>query len=149
MWIAETRRQRVTRDDVRSGIFVAFAEWAAGRVVALGMETSRGWKPNVLVPVSDPTELRGEFRLLKALTTPEGSIKLLGIATEETVHDVSVRVQNIGESFRAQDVFTTWSVMDSAGYTEGIADGLQPSRVRSVRPEHPDAHRDQRHGQRP
>ncbi|MGB8223727.1 MAG: amino acid permease [Polyangiales bacterium] len=124
IYILKRGRSRPT-DDVRSGIFVAFAEWAAGRVTALRMETSRGWKPNLLVPVSDPTELRGAFRLLLDIAQPEGSIKLLGLANDETVADVTPRIARLGEQFRQNEVFTTWSVIDSAGYTQGIVTGLQ------------------------
>jgi amino acid transporter len=124
IYILERGRNRPA-DDVRSGLFVAFAEWAAGRVTALRMETARGWKPNLLVPVSDPTELRGEFRLLLDIVQPEGSIKLLGLATNETVRDVTPRIARLGEQFRQHDVFTTWSIIDSVGYTQGIITGLQ------------------------
>ena len=112
-------------DDVRSGLFVAFAEWAAGRVTALNMETPRGWKPNLLVPVSEPTELRGEYRLLVDMVRPEGSIKLLGLANDETVKEVTPRIAKLGMAFRKSGVFTTWSVVDTAGYTQGIVTGLQ------------------------
>lgn len=133
IWILKRGVDRPT-DDVRSGIFVAFAEWAAGRVTALRMETARGWKPNLLVPVSDPTELRGEFRLLEALARPEGSIKLLGLATGETAHDMTPRIAKLGEQYRARDVFTTWSVIDSAGFTQGIVTGLQALKSAFFRP---------------
>lgn len=112
-------------DDVRSGLFVAFAEWAASRVTSLNMETARGWKPNLLVPVADPAQLRGEFRLIEAVVKPEGSVKLLGLATNETVTDLTPRIAALGRALRSKDIFTTWSVLDTAGYTTGIVTGLQ------------------------
>ncbi len=124
IWILKRGVDRPA-DDVRSGLFVAFAEWAAGRVTALHMDTARGWKPNLLVPVSNPAELRGEHRLLVNLTRPEGSIKLLGLASDETVGDVTRRIAKLGAAFRLRDVFTTWSVVDTPGYTHGIVTGLQ------------------------
>ncbi|MCA9586154.1 MAG: hypothetical protein KC657_12435 [Myxococcales bacterium] len=124
IWIMQRGVERPV-DDVRSGLFVAFAEWAAGRVTSLDMETARGWKPNLLVPVSEPAELRGEYRLLVDLVRPEGSIKLLGLASGETVVDVTPRIAKLGRAFRERDVFTTWSVVDSVGYTQGIVTGLQ------------------------
>ncbi|MFH1765932.1 MAG: amino acid permease, partial [Gemmatimonadota bacterium] len=92
---------------VRSGIFVAFAEWAAGKVMELELSSSRAWKPSLLVPVRDPTTLRGEFRLLVDLTFPEGSIKVLGIATHETVEDLSPRVRDLTRYFRKRGVMAT------------------------------------------
>ncbi len=124
VWIMKRGVDRPV-DDARSGLFVALAEWAAGRVTALDMETARGWKPNLLVPVSEPAQLRGEFRLLVDLVKPEGSIKILGLADEDTVDDVTRRIAKLGESFRMRNVFTTWSIVDSAGYTQGIVTGLQ------------------------
>ncbi len=124
VWIMKRGVDRPV-DDVRSGLFVAFAEWAAGRVTALHMETARGWKPNTLVPVSEPAELRGEYRLLVDLVRPEGSIKLLGLADDETVGDVTPRIAKLGRAFRERDVFTTWSVVDTVGYNQGIVTGLQ------------------------
>ena len=124
IWIMKRGVDRPV-DDARSGLFVAFAEWAAGRVTALNMETARGWKPNMLVPVSEPAELRGEYRLLVDLVRPEGSIKLLGLASGETVGDVTPRIAKLGLAFRDRDLFTTWSVIDTAGYTQGIVTGLQ------------------------
>ncbi len=110
---------------VRSGIFVAFAEWAAGKVMELDMHTARAWKPSLVVPVRDPTRLRGEFRILVDMCKPEGSLKLLGIATTETVADLTPRVRNLNTSFQSAGVMTTASIIDSAGFTEGIVTGLQ------------------------
>lgn len=110
---------------VRSGIFVAFAEWAAGKVMELDLTTARAWKPSLVVPVRDPTRLRGEFRLLVDLCQPEGSLKILGIATNDTVADLTPRVRNLNRSFQSAGVMTTASIIDSAGFTEGIVTGLQ------------------------
>jgi hypothetical protein len=82
-WIMQRRLDR-RADDVRSGIFVAFAEWAASKCTELGINTSRAWKPSFLVPVVDGAELRGEFRLVVDMCDPSGSAKLLGIANRET-----------------------------------------------------------------
>jgi len=38
-------------EDVRSGLFVALAEWAAKRVTELPTMQERVWKPDLLVPV--------------------------------------------------------------------------------------------------
>ncbi|MEZ4439950.1 MAG: amino acid permease [Polyangiaceae bacterium] len=133
IWIMRRGVDR-PKDDVRSGLFVALAEWAASRVTAMNMETARGWKPNLIVPVIDPSELRGDFRLLQAVAKPEGSIKILGIATNDTVQDVTPRITRLGQEFRDHDVFTTWSVVDSAGFTEGIVTGLQALKSAFFRP---------------
>jgi hypothetical protein len=111
---------------VRSGFFVAFAQWAATKVADLGiMHAARGWKPNVLVPVRDPATLRGEYRLLRDLCRPEGSVKLLGLATTDTVDELTPRVQALALSLRRADLFTSSSVIDSTDFSTGVVAGLQ------------------------
>lgn len=132
-WIMQ-RRLAHRSDDVRSGIFVAFAEWAASKCTELGISTSRAWKPSFLVPVADGAELRGEFRLVVDMCQPSGSVKLLGIADKETVHDLTPRVENLGMSLRKRDVFSTWSVIDSGGYVMGTTAGLQALKSAFFRP---------------
>ena len=110
---------------VRSGIFVAFAEWAAAKVIEHDLTTSRAWKPSLVVPVRDPTTLRGEFRILVDLCKPEGAMKIMGIATTETAGDLTPRVQNLTRSFQKAGVMTTASIIDSAGFAQGIVTGLQ------------------------
>jgi solute carrier family 12 (sodium/potassium/chloride transporter), member 2 len=124
--IMQRARDSNNSEDVRSGIFVAFAEWAAAKVIEYDIvANARAWKPNLLVPVEDPAELRGEFRLLVDMCRPEGSVKLLGLATTETVSDLTPRVRSLGKAFQKHKVFSTGSVIDSADYQTGILAGLQ------------------------
>lgn len=64
--------------DVRSGIFISLAEWAAKRVSLLPSGQERAWKPNLLVPVQSTEALRFSFRFLEALSRPNGSLHILG-----------------------------------------------------------------------
>ncbi len=110
---------------VRSGMFVAFAEWAAGKVIELDMSARRAWKPNLLMPVQDPARIRGEFSLLVDLCRPEGTIKFLGLATRDNVSDLSPRFHKLCASFQKQGVMATSSIVDTAGFGAGTVTGLQ------------------------
>ncbi len=118
----------------RSGMFEAFAEWSATRVMSNERTVSRAWKPNLLVAVEDPAALRGEFRFLLDLCQPEGSIKILGIATAETVGSLTPRLDDLTEAFRRHGVMASYSAVDSAEYTTGIVTGLQVLRSAFFRP---------------
>jgi len=133
MWLIWRGRAPRT-GTVRSGIFVAFAEWAAAKVIEHDLTTSRAWKPSLVVPILDPTRLRGEFRILVDICKPEGSMKILGIATTETVGDLTPRVDNLTRSFQKAGVMTTASIIDSADFTNGIVTGLQALRSAFFRP---------------
>lgn len=119
---------------VRSGVFVAFAEWAASKVIELDMASERAWKPNLLAPVRDPATLRGEYQLLNDICKPEGSLKLLGIASQQTAKQLSPRIRELSRSFHRTGVMSTWSVVDSTGYVDGVVTGLQALRSAFFRP---------------
>ncbi len=110
---------------VRSGIFIAFAEWAAGKVIELDMSARRAWKPSLLMPVIDPATIRGEFGLLVDLCGREGSLKFLGLATRDSVADLQPRFQRLCASFQKNGVMATSSIVDSVGFAQGTITGLQ------------------------
>ena len=116
------------REDVRSGLFVAIASWAAAKVKQLDIQAERSWKPSLLVPVEDTTVLRGEYRALLDMTRPEGEVKLLGLATRQSVDRVEREMQDLGRSLRQEGVFTTWSVIDCASFQTGLFAGMQALR---------------------
>jgi len=110
---------------IRSGIFVAFAEWAASKVIELDMSASRAWKPSLLMPVEDPATIRGEFSLLVDLCGQEGSLKFLGLATRDTVADLQPRFARLCGSLQKKGVMATSSIVDSAGFGQGTITGMQ------------------------
>lgn len=120
--------------DSRSGIFSAMAEWAATRATELEQGNPRAWKPNLLVPVVDPSGVRGDFHLLRGLIHPEGSLKLLGVATEDSVASVSARTEAVVREFRKEQLLASWSVIDSTDLRTGVVAGLQALRSAFFRP---------------
>lgn len=61
-------------------------------------------------------------------------MKILGIATDDTVGDTSPRVETLTRSFQQAGVMTTFSIIDSADFTSGIVTGLQALRSAFFRP---------------
>lgn len=121
-------------DDVRSGLFGALAEWAAARVTEQGSANVRAWKPSVMMPVDDPTEVRGVSRFLLDVCAPEGSVKLLGLATRSPLEVMRPQIDTLSESFRSKGVFSTSSVVASSGFTAGVMNGLQALQSAFFRP---------------
>ena len=64
--------------DVRSGMFVTLAEWAAKRVMRLPSGQDRAWKPSLLVPIQSQAAMRYSYRFLTAITKPNGSLHIVG-----------------------------------------------------------------------
>ena len=111
-------------EDTRSSIFVALAEWAAGKVTEHDLSNVRAWKPHLLVPVEDVEELRGSYAVLIDMARPEGSVKLLGVAPPDELPALSARLQRVGASARERGVRTTWSMVGLAGFTTAVGVGM-------------------------
>lgn len=112
-------------EDVRSGLFVSFAEWAAKRVTEMPTKQERAWKPNLLIPVEDCNRLRGCFEMIQNITYPKGSAKLLGLPPagqrESFVDDLTV----LSRAFRERGVFATSTVVDNGSFETSVVAGMQ------------------------
>jgi amino acid transporter len=100
------RELNVPYGDMRSGLFVSLAEWAAKRVSLLPEENERAWKANLLVPVRNSRELRGSFSLIRNLVYPKGSIKLIGITGTDKVDSLRDDLFNMASAFSRENVYT-------------------------------------------
>ncbi len=121
-------------EGVRSSIFVAVAEWAAAKVSELDQRNVRAWKPNLLVPFEDPAHVRGDFSFLVDVARPEGSVKLLGLATDASVADTKLRVIRLAQSFRRKKLTSNWSVVETPDFPTGVVTSIQALQSAFFRP---------------
>ncbi len=119
------RHLRAPFGDSRSGLFVAVAEWAAKKVSVLPDSSERAWKPNLLVPVEDPGEVRGLFRFITSLTYPRGSAKLLGLTTTGEEDQLRKRLPVHVQNFQRAGVFASASVVRAEEFGGGVASSMQ------------------------
>ena len=111
--------------DVRSGLFVALAEWAAQRVGDLSASRERIWRANLLVPVEEPPDVWHRLGLYRDLARPNGFIKLVGLTDEveepalvDDLDDLTGRLQDDG-------VFASSTVISSASFAENLGAGVE------------------------
>ncbi len=135
------RRLEAPFADVRSGLFVALAEWAAEKVTQLPTRQERAWKPNLLVPVDDPRELRGTYQILEAVARPHGTVSLVGLAADaEAEEGLLRRLRGTAGSFRERGVSSRTTVIRSpglveeGGFAESVTAGMQALRGAFFRP---------------
>ena len=121
-------------EDVRSGMFVALAEWAAKKVTELPTMQERAWKPNLLVPVEQASDLRGSFLTLQDLTHPQGSVKIVGLSPNGTPEVLERQIDTLTHSFRDRGVFASATVIDAGGFADGLRAGMQALRGAFFRP---------------
>jgi len=116
-----SQRKLVTPfEDVRSGLFVSFAEWAAKHTSMITNRQERAWKPNLLVPVSDPKTVKGVFSFLQNVAFPRGSIKLLGIGDEKDENELSGPINDLSKAFQRRGVFSSWAVIRTNNFAKGV-----------------------------
>jgi amino acid transporter len=123
-----------TKEDVRSGIFLGFAEWAASKVTAEDFDNVRAWKPHLLVPVENAENLRGSYKLLLDLSRPEGSVKMLGLGTRQPVVELEPGLKKVGDAMREEGVLASWSLVDLDDFVTAVNVGAMALQGAFFRP---------------
>ncbi|MGI8631067.1 MAG: amino acid permease [Solirubrobacterales bacterium] len=108
--------------DVRSGLFIAVAEWAAKRAKRRG-PVEKAWKANLLVPVAASSLLDHSFELLRAVAYPKGSVKLIGFCPTDS--DLSQRVQDASAAFGRLGVFASSATVEASSFSDGVVSSVQ------------------------
>ncbi|MCA9941999.1 MAG: hypothetical protein KC449_00890 [Anaerolineales bacterium] len=119
--------------DVRSGMFLSLAEWAATRVSRLPPAVKRTWKPYVLAPIVQTQELTGSYRFLQALAAPQGAIHALGIypaGDASSLKDLSV----LTKAFADDGIFARATLLEEADLVNGVRTATQILRSTFFRP---------------
>lgn len=127
------RRLSAPWSDVRSGLFVTLAEWAARRVTLMPDSQERAWKPSLLMPVESVDTLLGSYRFLKAITYPRGWVHVLGLyktGERESLEKLKTFVQ----AFAQDGIFSRVALVESSNYIYNLQTGLQMLRSVFFRP---------------
>lgn len=133
-WYLSKQNLETPFEDVRSGLFVSFAEWAAKHTWGMKSMQQRAWKPNLMVPIRDIVGAKGNFQFLRNIAKPKGSIKLLGIEpfTENSV--LVKELDSLSEAFRNKGVFSSWTVINTEDFAKGVNYGNQALKGAFFRP---------------
>jgi solute carrier family 12 (sodium/potassium/chloride transporter), member 2 len=130
------RRLSSKEGDIRSGLFIAFSEWAARKVLTLPESTKHTWKPNVLLPVVNTSTLLGNFPVIKSITYPNGNMTVLGLnikkVSSSPEEKKSVRkkkslhgLSSLVKKFSYEGIFTSASTVSAGDYVSAISISLE------------------------
>jgi amino acid transporter len=132
------RRLPKQEGDLRSGLFTAFSEWAAKKVLTLPESSKHTWKPSILLPVIDTRTLLGNFSIIKSVTFPNGTMTVLGLdikqpeyTPDEAATSRSQRRSDLQElpalieKFGEEGIFTSTSNVVADNYTEAVSISLE------------------------
>ena len=105
--------------DVRSGLFVTLAEWAAKRVTIVQGSQERAWKPSLLVPIKTTEELLGAYRFLKAITYPRGLVHVLALHRPEC-KPIVYGSREVVVAFLRDNIFSRVAYLETEDFDEGL-----------------------------
>jgi hypothetical protein len=110
--------------DVRSGLFLALAEWAGERVSRLPGAPERTWSPNILAPITDANTLNGSYRFLRAIASPQGSVRPLGLYKPDQREAVE-RLEQVSQAFAADGVFSRTTLLQVPDFETGLVTAIE------------------------
>ncbi len=117
-----------TTGDSRSGLFTALAEWATKKTTQLNPKKEvRSWRPDLLLPVLYPREIRSAFKLIESIVYPKGSIKILALVHPDE-HERQRLVEFlplVEKKFREIDIPISKTTVDSPVFNDAINISMQ------------------------
>ena len=119
--------------DVRSGMFVTLAEWAAKRVLKLPSGQERAWKPSLLVPVQSDLALRYSYRFLEAITQPNGSLHIVGCYQDGQRTQVE-GLRSYEQTFANDGIFARVALLETRDFKVTLQTAMEMSTSAFFRP---------------
>ena len=114
--------------DSRSGLFTALAEWATKKTNNLRQEKEvRSWRPDLLMPVTMPKELRSSFKLIHSIIYPKGSIKILALRNENQIEQNNLEnfLKNAVTKFKESELSVSYTTIDNTDFNTTVNVSMQ------------------------
>ncbi len=111
--------------DVRSGLLVAMAEWAAKKIESVTSPRQKSWKANMLVPVENPAQIAKIYDLLCNIVYPKGFVRFLGLTGQRNYQALTENLPALADRLQNDSVFATWTVVRAATFSENVAAGVE------------------------
>ncbi len=118
--------------DVRSGVLSVIAGWAARQAVHLP-RSEKSWRPDILVPIKNPSETANVVKLVHDIILPFGSV----IAFHVTPNDRQKKLEKLNialEPIRRDKLFFLSSVVEGTDYAREARAIIQTMREAFFRP---------------
>ncbi|MGB5462333.1 MAG: amino acid permease [Aureibaculum sp.] len=123
--------------DSRSGLFTALAEWSTKKTTELSPTREvRSWRPDLLIPVTAPKEIRRSFKLIEHIVAPKGSVKFLAVKNLDK--DIEDRLINflpeVSYRLKKQNIATSYTYVDGDNLAETLKISMQSLNVAFFKP---------------
>ena len=114
--------------DSRSGLFTALAEWATKKTNELRpKKEARSWRPDLLIPITMPKDIRSSFKLIQSIVYPKGSIKILVLKNENEIEQKIMEgfLNNAIQKFSEYEFPVSFTVIDNIDFNNTINVSMQ------------------------
>ncbi len=114
--------------DSRSGLFTALAEWATKKTNNLRQDREvRSWRPDLLMPINMPKELRSSFKLIHSIIYPKGSIKILALRNDNVTeqHNFETFLKSAVNKFKESELSVSYTIIDNDDFNTTVNVSMQ------------------------
>lgn len=134
--------------DVRGAFFNAIAEWAAKTSMRLPQH-AKSWKPNLMIPVENPSEWNSLMEFVRHVVFPGGTLRVFSVQVIEqggenrinrmvdymlsknplrkpfnnqhSAEELEEKLNKLMEPIKREGIFTAATVIESNDFLEGIS----------------------------
>ncbi len=114
--------------DSRSGLFTALAGWSTKKTNELSPTRElRSWRPDLLIPVTAPKEIRSCFKLIEDIVAPKGSVKILALKSMDTDHNDRLInfLPEVARRLKKSGIATQHAFVDGQDFAETMNISMQ------------------------
>ncbi|MEZ4454441.1 MAG: amino acid permease [Nannocystaceae bacterium] len=110
-------------ETVRSGLVMAIADWVAKATQRLSGPQYRAWKPDLLLPVAPGDGAHGEYRLLRDLVRPRGTVQVLGVFPEGQRAEPPAGLAPVIHDLKAEGLVARYAAIEAPALIQGARTG--------------------------
>lgn len=114
--------------DSRSGLFTALAEWSTKKTTELSPNREvRSWRPDLLIPVTAPKDVRSAFKLIESVVAPKGSVKFLAVPSfDKDIDDkLNVFLPEVTARLKSKNISTNYTYISGNDLAESLKISMQ------------------------
>jgi len=87
----------------------------------------RSWRPDLLLPIAMPKEIRSSFKLIQSIVYPKGSVKILVLRNENESEQKNMEgfLDNAIQKFKEIELPVSYTVIDNTDFNTSINVSMQ------------------------
>ena len=118
--------------DIRGGMFLVLAEFAS-RIATKFPRHHVVWKPDILLPVEEPSKWSGSLLFIKNITYPSGSVFAFSVKANDREKSLE-ELRQLVDPLKAEKIFVNSAVIEDDDFLHGAKLVIQTLQGGALRP---------------